>query len=148
MIPAGASLLMLFTILIMFYSALKIIFNDWTLIIIIIIVLGINAIANNFFFDYRNSAYGLDYQISTENNNIENKAYYNSLNFQEDYTKTIRILNNWKEKNTDPEHPEQLPKIVFINTSGGGMKAMIWTYLALAYSDSLLDGELFQHPIT
>ncbi|GAB4282220.1 MAG: hypothetical protein Kow0068_06820 [Marinilabiliales bacterium] len=144
MIPAGASILMLFTVLIMFYSALKTVFNEWTLVVILLLIYISSFLVNNFFNDFRNNAYGLNYNIS-QNDVLENNSYYNSLDFQEDYTKTIKILNKWKEKNIDPDNPGKLPKIVFINTSGGGMKAMLWTYLALAKSDSLLNGELFKH---
>ncbi|MFH2140958.1 MAG: patatin-like phospholipase family protein [Bacteroidota bacterium] len=150
MIPAGASILLLFTILIMFYSAIKSLFKEWAIVAIIIIILSANYIGRYFFFDYRNSAYGLNYYNKSGNQDIEGFKYFNSFDFQCDYMETLRILNNWKKKNTDPANPGKLPKLVFINTSGGGMKAMIWTYYSLAYADSILDGNLLNktHLIT
>lgn len=150
MIPAGASIMLLFTLLIMFYSALKSMFKEWAFIVIILILLSVNYAGKYFFYDYQNSAYGLNYTKELKNNEIENLTYFNSFDFQGDYMETIKILNNWKEKNSDPENPGKLPRLVFINTSGGGMKAMIWTYYSLSYADSILNGDLLKktHLIT
>ncbi|MFH2095566.1 MAG: hypothetical protein ABIJ16_07680, partial [Bacteroidota bacterium] len=122
--------------------AIRSIFKEWALVVIIILITGSNLITQNFFFDFRNSGYGMTYKTSQTENRIFNKDYYNSLDFQGDYLKTINILNNWKARNINPEHPEELPWIVFINTSGGGMKSMIWTYYSLSYTDSVLNGQL------
>ena len=51
---------------------------------------------------------------------------------------TISILNEWKKK-TGLEKP----KLILLNTSGGGSRAMMWTYYTLHYLDSIYQQEFF-----
>ena len=37
------------------------------------------------------------------------------------------------------------PKLIIINTSGGGLRSALWTFYSLQYADSLLHGELLKH---
>lgn len=141
-IPAASSIILLFTLLIMFYSLMKSLFKEWSFVAIILFVMIVSFFTQNFFFDYRNSAYGLDYKKGKK---LSKQDYYMALDYQNDYSKTVDILNNWKKKNTDPNNKNKKPKIVFVNASGGGMKAMLWAYYALAYADSTLDDKLIDN---
>ena len=62
--------------------------------------------------------------------------------FEQDIAKTLSILNKWKDNNISIEDPLKKPKIVFINTSGGGIRSSLWTFYTLQYVDSLLNGKL------
>ncbi len=144
MIPAGASFLILCTLLIMFFGAIKSLFKEWSFIVILFVIFGFNFFIGKVFKDLNNTAYGLNYSIKQSGDNLENLSYFNSFDFHGDYKETIKILNNWKKKNIDPDNPEKLPKMVFINANGGGMKSMIWTFYSLAYLNKQLDDKLFK----
>ena len=75
---------------------------------------------------------------------LDSLKYYDPVSYEKDYQSTIKILERWKAKNYD-KNSKKLPKMVLINTSGGGLKAAIWTYYSLAYADSVLEGELMNH---
>ncbi len=38
-----------------------------------------------------------------------------------------------------------LPKLIILNTSGGGLRSTLWTLYSLQYADSCLNGELLKH---
>ncbi len=108
----------------------------------IVLILLLNTVSNRSFIDYRNNAYGLNYDnniaLNIDSINSENKDLYKT-----DFDNTIKILENWKAKNNNPKS-KQLPKIVLINTSGGGQKLAIWTYYSLSIADSALNGQLLK----
>ncbi len=144
MIPAGASILILCTLFMMFYAAIKSLFKEWSLVAIIIIFAGFHFINKNFFEFKSHTAFGLNYSYKQQRENLEDETYLASFDFQKDYEETIKILNNWKQRNTDPAHPEKRPKMVFLNANGGGMKSMIWTFYSLAYINNKLDDKLLR----
>ena len=43
------------------------------------------------------------------------------------------------------EDKKEKPKLILINTSGGGIRSMSWTFNILSHVDSLLGGELMEH---
>ncbi|MCB0397180.1 MAG: hypothetical protein KDD36_11020, partial [Flavobacteriales bacterium] len=151
MIPAGASIILLFTMFLMLSYALKFWLRGWSFTVYALLFLFINYIAQFESFNPGNRAYGLNYQST-------HKPEYNAtalkeLNYQRqlhgmDVENTIQILNNWKEKNTIRNAKGQVtakPKLIIVNTSGGGLRASVWTYRALQYADSLTNGQLLKH---
>ncbi len=128
MIPAAASIMMLFTLFLLFFSALYSWFKGWTLSVIILSLVLINFVSNKSdSFRFRNYAYGIDYSI-------KNEYSWNSLSLlsknQQDYNNSIRdgiqILENWKIKNQKIK-PNKKPKLILLNISGGGLRASVWT---------------------
>ncbi|MCB0576381.1 MAG: hypothetical protein KDC61_17635, partial [Saprospiraceae bacterium] len=92
-------------------------------------------------FNYRNRAYGLDYRE-------ENRAAYSypamqklcsAENQQKDKAATLRILDNWLEKNRRAGNPR--PKIVFMCVSGGGMRSSLWTLHTFQQADRATNGK-------
>ena len=53
-----------------------------------------------------------------------------------DFDSTIQILNRWKEKFYGQAGK---PKMVFVNCSGGGLRASIWAFRIMHVADSLSD---------
>lgn len=147
-IPAGASIILFFTILFILMSAFYAWFKGWTTIIFVSLFFLINHLSKNDQFNYDNMAYGLNY--TSEKADYSNQNLYNIGNnldtINSDKKNAIAILNNWKNKNNSTTKP----KIVFINTSGGGSRSMLWTFYMLQTSDSLTNGKLFNqtHLIT
>jgi len=65
---------------------------------------------------------------------------------KQDYIHTVKILDNWRKRNAvNTIKRKKKPKMVFIATSGGGLRSSLWTMYALQYADSLLKGELINH---
>lgn len=146
-IPAGASILLFFAVLIGIAGAFTYMLRSWAIPVIVVLVLALNFAIKHDFIDTRSKAYGLDYTnvsqrpvYSFEN---FNKIFTRSL-FEKDRQSTLRILGNWKEK-FDGQTGK--PKIVFINVSGGGSRSATWTMDVLQRADSLLHGELMRHAI-
>ena len=146
-IPAGASILLMFTMFIMVVSALHSWFRGWAPAILIILFICVNYAYKYNYFNTTSKAYGLNYntkpaEFSTSvlNHNI------NPENFRKDFLHTIQILENWKKKNNlNSLKRKQKPKLIFINTTGGGIRSALWSYHATQYCDSILDGQLFKH---
>tara|TARA_B110000211_G_scaffold234655_1_gene305376 strand:- start:1241 stop:3508 length:2268 start_codon:yes stop_codon:yes gene_type:complete len=146
-IPAGASLLLMFTMFIMVTSAIHSWFRGWAPAVMIALFLCFNYVSKYDYFNPPSKAYGLNYdtkpaEFSTAilNHNI------NPENFRKDFLHTIQILENWRRKNNKNSlKRKQKPKLIFINTTGGGMRSALWSYHATQYCDSVLNGELFKH---
>ncbi len=147
-IPAGASIILFFTIAFILMSAFYTWLKGWTTIIFIALFFLINHLSKNDKFTYDNMAYGLNYNTEKADYSIENLTQfrYNKSNLASDKKNTISILEIWKRKNNS----NSKPKIIFINTSGGGSRSMLWTFYMLQTSDSITNGKLFNqtHLIT
>jgi len=148
LIPAGASILLFFTMLLMFSSALHSWLKGWSTLAFIAIFVLFNYLSQFAAFNYSNHAYGMDYttekavynEQSTLSTNIGDSLY------QQDVAHTIGILENWKAKNMARSMKKnERPKLVIISTSGGGLRSAMWTFASLQHADSLLNGELLNH---
>ena len=142
--PAAMSFILLLTIILMLFSALLSWFHRWTYPIMICCFMGMNYLSvNTSFFNYKNYAYGLNYSPNNRQDySIEKiEESINSENTeQKSLHSYIKILNKWKE-NTG----EDKPKLVLINTSGGGSRSALWTLTVLQKTDEQLKGQLFKH---
>lgn len=145
-IPAGASLLILMSLLIAIIGALTFWFKEWTFTVIVLLLVGLNYITSFNYFNQRNQAYGLNY-------NGEMAMYsYNALKdscqlsqVQNDKDSTIAILEKWSKKNS----PDSLqkPKMIILCVSGGGLKAALWTLKVLQETDKALNQNFFQQTV-
>ena len=144
-IPAGASIFLLFTLLIMLFSVFYSWFKGWTLTLLILCAVGFNYLSNKWdLFQFRNYAYGINYEYKPKYNheslyNIQN----NGSSINNSIKENIEILTNWIHKNKSSTKP----KMVFINTSGGGLRSALWTVHVLSYLDSMTNNQLFQRHI-
>ncbi len=138
-LPAGASLLLIFTVIMLLFTLIYIFFRKWTLSFLIILLFGINYFYSSK-TSWNNNAYGLNYKLENENINILKHGDY-----KKDSLKTIDILERWKYKNTNLAGSPVKPKMVMVCSSGGGLKMALWTYYSLGYVDSLTNGSLLKH---
>jgi hypothetical protein len=145
-IPAGASITLFFTIIFILTSAFYTWLKGWTTIILVGVFVLFNYLSKSGSIHYNNEAYGLNYNTEKAIYSVENlqRMSSNSLNINEDKKNAIKILNNWKNKN------KEKPKLIFINTSGGGSRATMWTFFMLQHLDSLSKNQLLKqtHLIT
>ncbi|HSZ72675.1 MAG TPA: patatin-like phospholipase family protein, partial [Cytophagaceae bacterium] len=144
-IPAAASSILLFSMIVMFTGAFSYWLKGWSLTVLAIVFVAINMLSKYNVIDTDYQVYGINYKTS-------NKASYSlqSLNnltkpsdVIRDKQRMIHILNNWKAKFPSGSKP----KMVFICVSGGGQRAALWTLNTLQYVDNELNGDLMKHAI-
>ena len=138
-LPASASFYIILTVIVLITSLLYIVFGRWTVIVVISLLLLFGYFSPFNMMSYNRSAYGMDYSVKKAIN------VFDHGDFNKDSLATIEILNRWKEKNTPSGNSDYKPRMVIIVTSGGGLKMAIWTYYAMGYVDSVLNGNLLKH---
>jgi hypothetical protein len=136
-VPAAMSIVMLITTIHMIYSALASWLHRWTIPFIILLLTFFNFMSGYTpFFKYGSYLLGLAYEtkhkkeygVETIEANCTEKSKLSS------YNNMIEILNAWKKKQNTEK-----PKLIIINTSGGGSRSALWTYLIM----EKLDQEIF-----
>ncbi|MBI1836752.1 MAG: hypothetical protein HYR91_05750 [Flavobacteriia bacterium] len=142
--PAAMSFILLLTIILMLFSALLSWLHRWTYPFMIIIFMLMDYLSiHTVVFNYKNYAYGLrynkEYYQEYSIKNIE-KTNINNSSESKTYHSYLKILENWK-KNTNKDKP----KLVIINTSGGGSRSALWTYIVLQKANATLNGQLLKH---
>lgn len=144
-IPAAASVFLLFTMVIMVLSAFYSWFKGWTVTFLAGLVLLLNMGSNytqRFLSD--NSAYGMDYGAPHAPYTIERVT---ELAFDDSATAASkaameRTLEAWKQRNAPLMADGGKPPFVILTTSGGGLRAMLWTFRSMQILDSLIGGDL------
>jgi hypothetical protein len=143
-IPAGASILLLFTMLLMLSGVFRFWLRAWANTALVLLFFALNFISQFETFNPRNQAYGLDYTGSKTTFSKESlEAQVNDSILNHDIKHTIKILENWKEKQTNTNGEK--PKMVLINVSGGGLRSCVFTFRVLQVLDSTYNGNLFNH---
>jgi len=141
-IPAAASILVVFSLLIAVIGALTYFLQSWSLPGVIVLVICLNFLYEKEIIDPRNKAYGLTY------GNESLRPAYNKQALQllctpqkinADRQNMLGILNKWKVK-----QQEEKPVMVFINVSGGGLRSAVFTMNVLQQLDSLSKGKLMK----
>ncbi len=141
-IPAAASLLLLFTILVMVAGAFSYWFGRWSATVAVALFLVLNTVAKEDFFSIEYKAYGLDYNSQRVKYNLNTIKKIGSQDFyDQDKANTLAILKNWRTNHQGSNKP----KMVLICASGGGQRAALWTLAALQYADSSSQGKLMKH---
>lgn len=145
-IPAGASGFVLFTMLLMILSALFSWMKGWTLSALFGLVILLNALSHGTNFFYDNSAYGLDYTTKPAPYTIDrlSELAYDTAAVQRDKQAMEATFGNWEQHVSALPNASPKPKIVVVCSSGGGLRAMLWSFRCLQYADSILDGSLMQ----
>ncbi|MEO6537559.1 MAG: hypothetical protein ABIT07_01500 [Ferruginibacter sp.] len=141
--PAAASILIFFALMIAFIGALSYFLESWSLPAAIILLFVINILFKMEIIDPRNKAYGLDYKSKAGRPGYT-KADLNALCTSEkllaDKTNMINILDKWKAKQRQLK-----PLMVFINVSGGGLRSSAFVMNGLQQLDSICQGRLLSH---
>lgn len=144
-LPAGASLILLFTLVLSAAGALNYWLRGWAVSVTIVLILSLNYAMNNKWIIAEYEAYGLDYQTKKAEYSLQRvKDLSNDDYYQHDKQMTLIALENWKNK-FQFENPQTKPKMVFICASGGGIRAAMWTMRTLQMVDSTLDSRLMNH---
>lgn len=142
-IPASASVLLLFAIIIMIAGVFRFWLRSWANTIIVSIFILVNTLSGFEVFNVKNKAYGLSYDSKPEPYTFQNlENHLTQKQFDADFTNGKLVLENWAKKNT---HSSNKPKLVLLNVSGGGVRSALYTVKTLSVIDSALNGEFFDH---
>lgn len=148
-IPAAASACLVFTVVLMVISITMSWLKGWTLSVLILLILAFNFASGKWdIFNMENPAYGLNYNVEpipytlTTLDSLSN----NQKIIDRDIALQEKVLDNWllaqRKKRNDRTYK---PKIVIVNTSGGGLRSSLWTMRSLQYCDSMLQGRLSEN---
>lgn len=148
-VPAATSVILLITVFLMLISALQSWFGGWFYFLLVggIIFMNVLSLKTNL-FQYKNYAYGLDYSKKAKPDYCINyiaDTHSNDTLIDASLRSYIEILEKWK-KGTG----EDKPKMVIVNSSGGGSRSALWTFSVLQQVDYLTKGNLTKnlHMIT
>lgn len=142
MIPAGASVFLLFTLYLMLTGIISTWFRGWANAVMVILLLGFNFAAKYDFFGSRTRALGMNYAAAPAiYSNEEFVRFVSSGEWRNsDSLNTIAILEKWKKKNSGTVNSK--PKMVIMSCSGGGLRSTFWTFYTMQYLDSISAGKL------
>lgn len=146
-LPAGGSILLLLSILILMFGAFYYWLKGWALTAILGLFLLYNVGLGYGWFKSDYFVYGLNYQTEKADYSLSAIRESNTRDLhQADKEKTIDMLNHWAEKQTQWYGKEKKPKLVLACFSGGGQRAAAWSLRCLQYMDSTLkDRSIMDH---
>ena len=141
--PAAASILIFFALMIALIGALAYFLQSWSLPVAIVLVFVINILYQKEIIDPRNKAYGLNYIDKSQRPDYDKNALEflcRADKIAADKANMIKVLNNWKAKQA-----VQKPLMVFMNVSGGGLRSAAFVMNTLQQLDSICNGKLIPH---
>jgi hypothetical protein len=141
-IPASASVLLLFSITMMFTGAFSFWFRGWSIsgFIVLMVVFNFLMVKNIIKSEYQ--ANGMNYKVAAAEYNLGNLyTLTNDVNYLNDIKNTEEMLNNWRSKFP----PNKKPKMILLGVSGGGQRAASWTFSTLQFLDSCTNKNFFKH---
>jgi hypothetical protein len=146
MIPAGATVFVIFSLYLMvvgaFYTRLK----TWTVTVGILALLILNYMSGFERFRTTNYAFGMDYGTQPASYSYATMDSITSPNIvSDDLIEEEKVLERWKEQTG-----RKKPPMVILNVSGGGQRSAVWAMKVLQEADSLSNGDLYRltHLIT
>jgi len=139
-IPAGASIILIFSMLLMLSSAFRFWLKSWSTSAFILLLLLVNFFSRYGIFYPENRAYGMNYSATSASYSLSNLvSLHDSSAVKEDFENTLRILQNWRSKFS------KKPKLIFVNCSGGGLRATMWTFRVMQTADSLTNNQFMKY---
>ena len=146
-IPAGTSILLLFSVLLMLMGAV----TFWTRRLgpmAIFLLLGVLWGLDQFtaLQKYRHPALGMNYEIAPAAYTPEAlRAASSEQNIRDDLANTLQTLNIWRSDYAVFHGRYRKPKAVILCTSGGGLRASYFTMRVMQKADSMVNGRLMGH---
>ena len=138
-VPAAMSFVMLLTTTHMIYSALTSWLHRWTIPFIVLLFVFLNFMSSYTpYFKYGSYLLGLNYdhKKKTEYSFHSIKANCSDKTKTSSYENMVCILQAWKANQSTEK-----PKLVIVNTSGGGSRSAYWTYLLMENLDEEFLGQ-------
>src|SRR5579871_5627774 len=141
-LPAAASILVFFAILISLSGAFSYFLQSWSIPFVLALFLVLNLLYQYNVIDPSNKAYGLNYTNRNDRPDYDREGLLRICTpekVERDKKNMLGILENWKRK-----QKEEKPVLYIINTSGGGNRSATFTMNVLQYLDSISDHQLMK----
>jgi hypothetical protein len=141
-LPAAASILIFFAILISLSGAFSYFLQSWSIPFLVAIFIVLNLLYRYNVIDPTNKAYGLSYTETQDRPLYDRETLLDlcsNKNVARDKANMLGILEKWKAHQTSPK-----PILFLINSSGGGSRSATFTLSILQRLDSLSGGKLMR----
>ncbi|HXB92778.1 MAG TPA: hypothetical protein VNU72_10825, partial [Puia sp.] len=142
-LPAAASVLVFFAILVSLSGAFSYFLQSWSLPFFIVVFFILSLLYKFNVIDPTNKAYGLNYTGPKQDRPLYDQQTVRQLcsdaNVERDKLNMLGILDRWKARQSDPH-----PVLFLVNTSGGGNRSATFTLSILQRLDSLSRGQLMR----
>ena len=120
-IPAGASFLVMFSLLIATIGAISYWFSEWRFVLMVCLLVFFNFLSSGPLFRHGNQAYGLDYSATADYSTDRLNTLAGSERLSKDIIDTRNILEHWKARQS-----AEKPPLIIVCASGGGLTAALW----------------------
>ena len=143
-VPAAASILILFALLIAVIGALSYFMRSWSILFVIFLFIVLNILYEYDIIDPRNKAFGLDYTHAVRPDySLKGLEALNSpVKIEADKSNMIGILNRWKAKQGNEK-----PLMIVFNFSGGGVRSATFAMNILQQLDSISRGTIIKKTV-
>jgi hypothetical protein len=141
-LPAAASILVFFAILISLSGAFSYFLQSWSIPILVVLFFILNLLSQYNVIDPTNKAYGLNYNETEERPLYDRQTLLDlcsDRNVAHDRANMLAILEKWKARQSSPK-----PVLFLVNSSGGGSRSATFTMSILQRLDSLSGGRLMR----
>ncbi|HMI59301.1 MAG TPA: hypothetical protein VK518_00290 [Puia sp.] len=141
-LPAAASILIFFTILISLSGAFSYFLQSWSIPFFVVLFFILNLLYQYNVIDPTNKAYGLTYNAREDRPLYDRETLLqlcSGKNLEKDKANMLGILEKWKARQS-----ESKPILFLVNTSGGGSRSATFTMSILQRLDSLSKGKLMR----
>jgi len=141
-LPAAASILIFFAILISLSGAFSYFVHSWSIPVLVVLFFLLNLLYKYQVIDPTNKAYGLNYTNREDRPGYDRQSLLqlcSDRRIAEDKANMVKILDRWKAR-----QKEARPTLYLINTSGGGNRSATFTMNILQRLDSLCGGQLMR----
>lgn len=143
-IPAAASFVLLFSLVLMLVGIFKYLTRSWEFLGWLGVLAVISLLVYCKVINMSTEANGLDYSVAPfEYNYATLQEVSNATNYRQDIDAELKRLDEWKAK----YYPDSKPNVVIITASGGGSRSAYWTLEALQYADSITKGSLYKNTL-
>jgi hypothetical protein len=142
-LPAVASGLILFSLIVALIGAVRFWFKGWEIFGLTCLFLVLNTAMQKGYTSHKSKAIGMNYKKGNTNYDYnELHKILENKNLKKDKENTILILENWLNKN---KKSNENPPIIFVNVSGGGLRSALWTTRVFEKCDSITNGQFFKN---
>jgi hypothetical protein len=141
-LPAAASILIFFAILISLSGAFSYFMQAWSILILVVLFFVLNLLYHYNVIDPTNKAYGLNYNETEQRPLYDRQTMLDicsAKNVARDEANMLTILEKWKARQSSPK-----PVLFLVNSSGGGSRSATFTMSILQRLDSLSGGQLMR----
>lgn len=142
LIPAGGSIILLLAILIVLIGACYYWLGAWKVFFLFLLFVIANLFVKSKILSYENKVFGLDYNNTSAYTIDTLKMLSDTAYTKVDELHTLAMLNNWRNK--FPANGTK-PKLIVINCSGGGLRAMSFAMQVFQHADSITNNGFMQH---